>query len=257
VAAGARFDATATWTSTQVAVRSVGAAMSRWGDPRRRLLRKRRAALHTTLALGSVTSAFTAGTVGLAVLGAPSLLVAAGCGVTALASTPTAGAVMRLRRLHKLPLPAERTIRASLPPRSSAGHASLRRLGTAESSLRELVRLLDAHVAVPSGEVQGVAVAAAFAAGVLRSEATDLLALERARDSSVFAAAELLPVVRQAAARLDTGVGEYERVVAAAARAVATTSSTQAVHGQVLQDTIDRIDGLTQALAELAGSARR
>lgn len=253
--AAARFAVATTWASTQVVVRSVGAAMSRWGDPRRRLLRQRRAALHTTVALGSVSGAFTTGTVGLAVLDAPSLLIAAGCGLTALVATPTVGAAVRLRRLHKRPLPPERINRAGLPPRRSATHAPLRRLGVAEISLRELVSVLDANVVVPSGEVHEVGTAAAAAAVVLRRQATDLLALERARDTSALAAAELQPVLNQLAAQLEDGVHEYERVVAAAARAVAI-SSTRGAHAQTLQDTVERIDGLTQALAELAGMHR-
>lgn len=251
---GARFDPASTWASAQLAVRGVGAAISRWSDPRRKLLRQRRAARHTTIGLGSVTGAFTAGTLGLAVLDAPSLLVAGGCGVVVLVATPTVGVAMRLRRLYKVPLPPERV---ALPPRGSAAHPSLRRLAAAETSLGELVGLLDADVAVPSGEVREVGTAAAAAAVTLRREAADLLALEHARDSSVVAAGELAPVVVRAGTRLERGVEEYERVVAAAARAVAVTSGASAPHGEALQDSVDRIDALTQALAELAGSAPR
>lgn len=250
--AGSRFDAAATWASAQAAVRNVGAAVARWNDPRRRLLRKRRAARRATFGLGSVTGAFTAGTVSLAALDAPTLLVASGCGVTALAAVPTVAVAGKLRQLYRTPLPPERALAAVLPGRGSAAHLPLRRLATAEASLLELVRLLDTDVTVPSSEVREAASAAAAAAVALRREGAELAALERARDTSAVAAAELSPVVHHAAARLDRGVGEYERLVAAAARAVATTSKVAAQRGG-LTDAVDRIDALTEALTELAG----
>lgn len=250
--AGARFDALSTGASALLAMRNVGAAMLGWNDPRRRVLRQRRTARRTTLGLGSITGAFTAGTAGLVALDAPSLLIAGGCGAAVLVGAPTVGAAMRLRQLHKVPLPLERALRASGPPRSSAAHPALRRLSAAERSLGELVRLLDADVTVPGWWVQDAGAAATAAAVALRKEATVLVALERARDTSAVVAAELSPVVHQAASRLAHGVQEYERVVAAAARAVATTSSgAVAAHGRSLRDTADRIDALTAALAEL------
>lgn len=54
--------------------------------------------------------------------------------------------------------------------------------------------------------------------------------------------------------RLEAGVGEYELLVAAAARALATTSAAGHAPGGRLADAVDRIDGLTAALSELAGS---
>lgn len=249
----AGFDGVSPWQSARVAVRNVGAAVTRWNDPRRKLLRQRRTALHTTLGLGSITGAFTAGTAGLAVLDAPSLLVAGGCGVAVLVGTPAAAAAARLRRLHKVPLPPER---APVPSPASPGYAPLIRLAAAELSLRELIGVLSADVAVPAWVVQEAGATAHAAAVRLRQEAADLGAVERARAASPVAARELAPVVQRAVHQLGLGVAEYERVVASAAHAVATTSNRYSRGGDSLRDAAERIDGLTEALAELAGSTR-
>ncbi len=249
----ARFDGASPWQSARVAVRNVGAAVTRWNDPRRKLLRQRRTALHTTLGLGSITGAFTAGTAGLAVLDAPSLLVAGGCGGALGVGPPPAAAAARLRRLHKVPLPPERV---PVPPRTSTAYVPLTRLAAAELSLRELIGVLNADVAVPGWVVQEAGATAAAAAVRFRQEAADLSAVERARAASPVAAWELAPVVERARRELELGVADYERVVASAAHAVATTSHRYPPHGDSLRDAADRIDGLTQALAELAGSTR-
>jgi hypothetical protein len=250
--AGARFETGAPWASARGAVRDVGAAVSRWTDPRRRLLRRRRAARRAAVGLGSATGVLTVGTVALASTDANALLTAGSAGMTAMVAVPTVAVALRLRRLVRLPLPAPRP-QVVLPPAGSAARGPLRRLAAAESSLQELVGLLAGDVFVPSSEVQEAAAAAASAAAALRREAAELGALERARDSSALASAELASVVREAAARLSAGVGEYEMVVAAAARALATASSTGHAHDSGLGDAVDRIDALTAALSELAG----
>lgn len=247
-----RFDLSTAWASAQEAARGVGGAVTRWQDPRNRALRKRRAAAASTVSLGTVTGAFTAGTAGLAVFDAPSLVVAAGCGLTAAAAVPTTAFAVRLRRLRRLPLPPGRSVDPRLP-RSSAALAPLRTLAAAESSLHNLFGLLEADAAVPPAEVHQARSSAAAAAAVLRREAGAIGALERARDSSPVAAAELEPVVGEAVQRLRAGVAEYEQVVAAAARAVATTSRHSDHRRPALAETADRIDALTAALDELAG----
>lgn len=251
--AGARFDTGAPWASARGAVRDLGAAVSRWTDPRRRLLRKRRAARRAAVGLGSATGVLTVGTVALASTDANALLTAGSAGMTAMVAVPTVAVALRLRRLVRLPLSAARPHVVVLPPAGSAARGPLRRLAAAESSLHELVGLLAGDAFVPSSEVQEAALAAASAAAALRREAAELGALERARDSSALASAELASVVREAAARLSAGVGEYEMVVAAAARALATASSTGHAHDSGLGDAVDRIDALTAALSELAG----
>ncbi|WP_127782405.1 hypothetical protein [Rhodococcus sp. X156] len=247
-----RFDLSTAFASAQEAARGVGNAVTRWQDPRRRALRKRRAATASTVGFGSATGAFTAGTAGLAVFDAPSLVVAAGCGLAAAAAVPTTAFAVRLRRLRRLPLPPGRSVDPRLP-RASAALAPLRGLAAAESSLHNLFGLLEADAAVPPGEVQEARASAASAAAVLRHEAGALGALERARDSSPVAATELEPVVGEAVRRLQAGVAEYEQVVAAAARAVATTSRHTDHHRPALTETAERIDALTAALDELAG----
>ncbi len=248
--AAARFDAAATWASAQVAVRNVGAAVARWSDPRQRLLRKRRAARRATIGLGSATGALTAATVGLGAADVNALLVAGSGGVTALVAAPTVAAALRLRRLLRTPLPAERL---PLLPSGSVAREPLRRLAAVEASLQELVGLLERAASVPNAEVWEVSRAARLAGTVLRQEAAELAALQRARDSSAVAARELSEVVQEVATRLDAGVREYELLVAAAARTLATAFTAGPRHDDGLSDAVDRIEALTSALSELGG----
>jgi len=161
---GDRPGAAATWASAHVAARNVRAAVSRWGDPRRRLLRKRRTARRATLSLGGVTGVFTVSTLALASADVNAVFVAGSAGLTAMVAVPTVAVAVRLRRLLRVPLPAERVSPAVLPPMGSAAREPLRRLAAAEASLQELVGLLDRDVSVPSSEV-GEAGRAAGAAG--------------------------------------------------------------------------------------------
>lgn len=239
-----------------IAVQARGAVhgvLARWNDPRERALRRRAAVRHVSIGFGASTGTLGVSTAVMAAGGVPDILVAAGGGLTALVAVPTVVALVRLRALRRTPLPAPRPGPVAPPPRGSAAWEPVTRLNSAERGLRELLGVLERDPAVPSSEVHEARAAAQQAAAALRTGAADLAALERARDSSTAAAAELGPLVRSGVARLDAGVAQYDGLVASAARAVAARSGP-ARHGESLTAAVDRVDALTAALTELAGT---
>lgn len=247
------------WERAQAAAVDVGGhlgtaatVLARWNDPRERLIRRRKAATAATVVLAGTTGVLGAVTVGLAVSPITDWLVAGSGGLTALVAVPTVVAGLRRRTLHRTPLPEPRLVTARRPGRGSLAHEPLQRLIRAERSLAELLGLLERDPAVPTGEVEQARVAARAAADALRREAGDLSALERARDTSPAAAAELGEVVAAAVLRLEYGVQAHDGLVAAAARAVAAGSGPER-HSESLTAAVDRVDALTAALTELAG----
>ncbi|MEO6880854.1 MAG: hypothetical protein ABI181_07895 [Mycobacteriaceae bacterium] len=240
--------------SASTAVGSAAQAVSRWTDPRARLLRQRRAAALASTGLGGATGALGATTVGLALAGVPDVLWISGGGLTALVAVPTTAALVRLWRLRRVPLPPPRSAVRG-PARSSLAHGPLRELERSESSLVEVLSLLAQEPGIPESEVTEARQAATAATTTLRREVADLTVLERARDSSPAAADELAPLIEAAAGRLQRGVAEHEALVASAARVLAAGRGAQAHAG--LQDATERLDALTAALAELAASDHR
>jgi len=233
-------------------VSSAAAVLSRWSDPRERVLRRRHTARAVSVGLGGSTGVLGVATAGLAASDAYAWMVLGGGGLTALVAVPAVGALLRLRRLQRTPLPEPRPASVARPPRGSVAYEPLRGLTAGEQSLSELLGLLQRDPTVPTAEVDEARVAARAAASALRREAADLAALERARDTSPAAAAELGPVVDAGVIRLERGVHDFDGLVAAAARAVAAGSGP-AAHEQSLTAAVDRIDALTAALTELAG----
>lgn len=226
------------------------AALAHWRDPREQLLRRRRAARAATAGLGGFAGLLGTGSVALAI-GQASVVPLAGGGLAALVLVPTAVVGLRWRRLAGTPLPDPALVPVRRPGRDSAAYPALGRLTLAERSLAELLDLLGRDPAVPSGEIEQARAAARVAAAALRREAADLAVLERARDSSPAAGAELVGVVSSALARLEAGVGAHDGLVASAARAVSSLSGP----GRGAQDltaAVDRVDALTAALVELA-----
>lgn len=243
------------WGEAQEVARRAGAgvdaALNWFADPRAKLLRRRRTARVATAGLTGTAGMSGAGTLGLAAVGASEWLVVPGVGVTALFAAPAVAMALRVRRLHRIPLPPARRRWTSLPAPGSPARAPMRRLDRAESSVAELLRVLGHDPSVPPGEIAEADAAAELAAARLRAEAADLTALARARDSSPVAAQELAGVLHAAERRLEEGVEGYERLVAAAARAVAARSTGPTTDGDLLAAT-DRVDALTAALQELA-----
>ena len=246
------------WERAQAAMTGVGrhlgtaaSALARWGEPREKLLRRRKVARAATAGLTGTTGALAAATVGLAVSPITEWVVAGSAGLTALVALPTVAAALHLRSLRRTPLPAARRAPLRRPGRSSLAHEPLLQLGRAERSLAELLGLLERDPAVPTGEVDEARVAAGAAVAALRREAEDLVALERARDVSPAAAAELGDVVGASVDRLADGVRAHEGLVASAARAVAAGSRPER-HSESITAAADRVDALTAALTELA-----
>lgn len=247
------------WERAQAAMAGAGrhlgtaaSALARWGDPRERLLRRRKAARAATVGLTGSTGVLAVATVGLALSPVTDWLVAASAGLTALVALPTVAAALHLRSLRRTPLPAARRSPLRRPARSSLAHGPLQQLGRAERSLAELLGLLERDPAVPTSEVDQARVAAGAAVAALRRTADDVVALERARDMSPAAAAELGDVVDAAVERLAAGVRAHEGLVASAARAVAAGSRPER-HCENMTAAADRVDALTAALTELAG----
>jgi hypothetical protein len=261
----ARGDVPAIWERAQAAAAEVGGrldaastSLARWNDPREKQIRRRRAATAVTAALTGTTSVLGVTTVGLAVSPMTEWVVVGSGGLTALVAVPTVAAAVRWRRLRRAPLPDPRPARVRRPGRDSLAHEPVVRLTHAERSLSELLGLLQRDPAVPGGEVEEARTAARAAVDALRREADDLGALERARDTSPAAAAELDVVVGAALVRLESGVRAYDGLVASAARAVAAGSGPER-HSESITAAVDRVDALTAALTELAGlhAARR
>lgn len=255
----ARGELPAAWERAQAAMTGVGrhlgtaaSALARWGDPREKLLRRRKAARAATVGLTGTSGVLAAATVGLAVSPVTEWVVAGSAGLTALVTVPTLAAALHLRSLRRTPLPAARRAPLRRPGRSSLAHEPLQQLGRAERSLAELLSLLERDPAVPADEVDEARVAAGAAVAALRRAADDLAALERAQDMSPAAAAELGGVVGAAVDRLANGVLAYEGLVASAARAVAAGSRPEQ-HSKSMTAAADRVDALTAALTELAG----
>ena len=253
----ARGELPAAWERAQAAMTGVGqhlgsaaSALARWGDPREKLLRRRKAARAATVGLTGTSGVLAAATVGLAVSPITDWVVAGSAGLTALVALPTVAAALHLRSLRRTPLPAARAP-LRRPGRSSLAHEPLQQLGRAERSLAELLGLLERDPAVPTSEVDEARVAAGAAVAALRRAADELVALERARDMSPAAAAELGDVVGAAVDRLADGVRAHEGLVASAARAVAAGSRPER-HSESLTAAADRVDALTAALTELA-----
>ncbi|HEX5493557.1 MAG TPA: hypothetical protein VFX70_03150 [Mycobacteriales bacterium] len=158
--------------------------------------------------------------------------------------------VWLLERSGKPPRPAAP---APLPPAGSAARAPLERLASRERALADLLALL-------GPPATDVAAEAAAAAATLREHAGRLLAVETARRGvPAEAAAGLDAVVATLRQRLEEGVSGYDRVVSAAADAVAASGGGQAGGPDRsalyrLEDAADTLVGLARGLREVAGT---
>ena len=240
-----------------VGVQQLRRAAVSWRDPRARLLRRRRRAVRAlwwrcgiaviaglaAVLVGMNSQALTLSTVGL---GALACIAAVGAG----------SAGVRAHRLHRMPLPQERFVPPQLPPAGSLAREPMQRLSGATQSLDELLRQLAAPVSgmssMPLDVVAGARASAAGAAAALHAVALRLRAVELARDAAPpLERGPLVADVRRLRSQLDEGVDGYGRLVAAAGRAVAATSS---VHPQfALTEATEHLAGLASALRELSG----
>ncbi|WP_199431878.1 phage shock envelope stress response protein PspM [Qaidamihabitans albus] len=164
---------------------------------------------------------------------------------------------LKLRRLHRVELPAS-TLPPPLPPTASAARRPMERLAESEASLSELLGQLTmpaagAPAAVPEVSVEDARATANDAAATLRALADRIQAVERARDTASAAdRAALESAVRSLREQLDDGLDGYGALVAAAGRAVAASSGGVQPAKDSLTDATDRLAGLALALRELS-----
>lgn len=170
--------------------------------------------------------------------------------VTGCAGLSAVAAGRRVWRVERAPRPVRPTAPPPLPPVGSMARAPMERLASRERALTDLLALL--------GPAAGTAGAdAAAAAGTLREHAARLVAIEAARDGvPAEAAAGLDTALATLRQRLEEGVSGYERMVAAAADAVAATGGGAGGIGSGalyrLEDAVDTLTGLARGLRAMA-----
>lgn len=226
-----------------------------WRDPRAKALRARKRAVRSTTTWGGLT-AISGGGAALEFAYVNDGALAYGLtGFGALALIATVSAGRRTRKLYKQPLPEAKRERPMLPPEHSAAREPMRRLDAAEQTLDELL----AELRRPSGAVPVVArepldsaaSAANTAAGNLRGLASQIQAIERSKMAAGKAdRAALDESVETLRGRLEDGVEEYGKLVAAAARTVAAGASQPA--STAVTEATDELSGLASALQELS-----
>ncbi|MGX1808186.1 phage shock envelope stress response protein PspM [Nocardia sp. NPDC055321] len=232
-------------------------AVRKWADPRERELRKRRRSRRRSFRLGTASGLTTAGTVGLVLISAPAwAVIVVGGGAVALV-TGAAVTTRRYLQLRKEPLPQAAFIPRKLPPGRSAARASIARLVRAERALHGLIGQIAKSQRLLADDLTDTVDTAASGAAALHALAADVVAMENAAGALGPRNSPLGEHIRAVSIRLDSGVVEFEGMVAAAARVLAVPDSAPladdlgwaTLH---LRDAADRLDGWAQALTELA-----
>lgn len=247
----------------ELATQRVRRALEAVRDPRAKALRRRRRA-RRAVALRSLVT-LVAGSVTAVIGSVPAIeLTEIGAGtVTGVAALGAIAAGVRAVRLHRTPLPTAALPPAPpLPPAASAARAPLGRLAAAEASLGELLGQLGRprHGVPPvtADDLELIRQAAIGAAATLRSRAAQLQAVERAVHFAPPAErGALSDAVGTLAERLDDGVDDFSRLVAAAGRVVAASGSARRDTPPALTEATDRLTGLAAALRELADAGER
>lgn len=139
----------------------------------------------------------------------------------------------------------------ALPPKGSLAREPMERLAAGESTLAELLAQITRGGSVSAESVEHTRRTGADAAAVLRRVASQLHAVERARDHSPpLERGPLADAVRALRAQLDEGVDGYGSLVAAAGRVLA--ASSMGTPNQDLTEATDHLAGLAVALRELS-----
>ncbi|WP_051133202.1 phage shock envelope stress response protein PspM [Nocardia paucivorans] len=236
-------------------------AVRRWADPREREMRRRRRLRRRSVRLGTASGITTLGVVGLTVASAPAwVVVVLGGGAVALV-TGAALSTRRYLRTRSVPLPPARYLPRKLPPPRSAARAPMERLARAERALHELGGRIAHSRRLPPDELDDMLATADSGAAALHALAADIAAMERAGTTLGAVDTETVGMfaeqLRHVLSRLETGVAEYEQIVAAAGRILAVPETTAVAHEfevvvADLRHAADRMDGWAQALTELA-----
>ncbi|WP_231387092.1 phage shock envelope stress response protein PspM [Nocardia sp. BMG111209] len=248
-------------------VREVGEqalhAVRKWADPRERELRRRRRFRRRTLRLGAASGITALGTAGLVILSAPAWAVVVVAGGAAALVTGAAVSTRRYLALKRNPLPQAAFVPAKLPPVRSAARAPISRLIRAERALHTLGTQIARHGRLPADDLTDTLETAGSGAAALHALAADVTAMEQAIGlvGQSYSTPDLTTRVAVVVARLDSGVDEYELLVAAAGRILAAPHDP-AIPDHLgwaltdLRDAADRLDGWAHALAELADRNR-
>lgn len=222
-------------------------------DPAKQLARRRRRArrslaVRTTVSGGLLAAALLVGDqAGTVEWG--EVLAGTGSGIAAVGAVQSARRVMQLRRI---PDPVAAPAPPPLPQRGSVARPPLERLASRERSLRELILVLGPAAGTTWAE-------ASTAAAALREQGNRLVAVERAVKGATEPSAELLAAQRTMLARLQEGVSAYDRLVGAAAEAVAASGGEIPDTGAAsrLQESADALLGLARGLKEIADLPRQ
>ncbi|PXX54647.1 hypothetical protein DFR70_12488 [Nocardia tenerifensis] len=236
-------------------------AVRRWADPRERELRRRRRVRRRSFQLGTASGLTTAGAVGLVVISAPAwIVVVLGGGAVALV-TGTALSARRYLRLRGVPLPQAAFVPRKQPPMWSRARGPIARLVRAERALHGLGAQIARGNRLPDDELTDMLETAGSGSAALHALAADITAMEQALGAMTRAkspaAQPLTDNLQLALDRLDTGVVEYEQVVAAAGRILAVPETAVVRHNfdaivADLRHAADRLDSWAQALTEVA-----
>jgi hypothetical protein len=239
------------WAATRLAdgVEDGLAALAARRDPVRRHQRRirrqqRRLGLESAVAGGFGLLAVTAGV-------APGWSVAeVGFGGTAaVVGLAAVGSARRLRHLRQHPPRPHELPRPKRPPRDCPARRPLDRLAERERALAGLLH----HLGAAGGEPRQVAV---DAAATLRELGARTTAVDRARRGAPPASvAGLDAAVAVLVDQLEAGVAAYDRLVVAAADAVAASATLRAGDPVLLlrlTEATDSLAGLAQGLREIA-----
>lgn len=222
---------------------SVKSAVAAYREPRARLIRARKRAriaftVRAVVAVAMIVVVWHLFTLQDQIAGAAFGVIAAAALVV------TVGSGRRAWKLERTPLPQPAP---PLPPSGSIARPHVDRLAARQQALKKLLPSL--------GEAaEDTAVEADRAAIALRRYAARLAAVEAARAATGSTdARELDQAVASLSARLESGVAAYERLVRAAAEAVAASGSGRPdpMAMRQLEDATDRVAGLAKGLREV------
>ncbi|MBO0839981.1 MAG: hypothetical protein J2O49_04085 [Sciscionella sp.] len=269
-------------------------------DPVARLDRQYRGAVEWSWIWLALFLIFTAVAVYGFLPAGPAIAAFTGTVAAALSGCVLGSRVMRVRELGAQrkaiaagtppPPPSALASALRLPPKSSQARQPMQRLAESERTLHDLLGQLDPGHGVspvPPDAVRHARGVAEDTANALRKLAGKVVAVERAKQAApALERGPLVDAVRELRTRLDDGVDDYGRLVAAAGRAVAASASPstlnradgstpraglpgsghlasrepskiapRAAHTEELTEATDRLHGLAIALNELAGNS--
>lgn len=237
-------------------------AARRWRDPVAKLRRKKRRARRRATLFGAASGTWGIGTATLAVASAPEWTLVATGGATAAFAIPAVLAVRTFRRLDAVPLPPPPPKRRSLPPVGSVARGPMERLAANEQSLARVLGVLVRSGSVVADDLSEIDEAARAASSALDAVVEDVVALESASRGSPAARNHLSAAISGAGARLDSGVDQFEELVAAAARLAATSEGNRSLamldrQRAELIAASDKLESWAQSWRELAQIEQR